>query len=413
MGQKILSALDIGTGKIFGICGVCQGENIEVVAADSRPLAEDIVKKGRIVDIEAVSDIVFEVLTELGEQAGERLEWLTTSVGGGHLKGEVFSKSMDIEPSGRAITETDIIILEKEIKSSVANDNFSSRKLLHSLAQEYVVDSLNTTKRAPVGMHGNTLEMRVHIVTVDTNPFHDLVNVIKEAGVHVASIYPHSWAAAEAVLTQEEKKLGCTLIDMGRGTTDIVFLSNNITHLTNSFKFGGDNIDKDISYVLHTPIAYSEELKQKYGRCDLQSLKRDNNRILAEQVEVFNPAGKPGRMASVEKISSIVCERAKEILIDQIKRSVAKNSLLYTSGGGIIISGGCARLKGIVELCEEVFDLPARVGYPKNLLNLDKSFQNPEYSVGVGLLMLASKLESEEEKSTLWGKVRKLLDKWV
>lgn len=412
MNGDIITALDIGTSKVFGISGIISANGLEVVGAEVQNLPEDIVKKGRIADIEEASNCIFEVLKALKDKSGEKVEWVTIGIGGGHLKGTLYTKKTGIEPPGREIGETDIQSLKREIKSAVIAANGAGRKVLYTLPQEYKIDDLNMTKKEPVGMHGNNMEIKVHVITVDTNPLQDIRNCVKSSGAQIENIYPHSWAAAEATLTEEEKRVGCLLIDIGKGTTDIALFSEGSVILTDSIKVGGGNVDIDLAKGLHTPVAFAEELKKKHGWCNYPHLAQEKDRILSETVEIFNLSGKLSRKVTVEEISKIVYERMREIFEDFVKYRIEKPALLYTAGAGVIISGGGARLKGITKLAETVFEMPARTAVPKNLFNLDESFLQPEFTSGIGLLLLASKQERRDEKNNLWQKIKKLSGRW-
>ncbi len=412
MNGNILTALDIGTSKVFGISGIRSANGLEIVGAEVQNLPEDIVKKGRIADIEEASNCIFEVLKSLGGKIGEKVEWVTIGMGGGHLKGTIHTRRTEIEPQGREIGEADVESLKREIRSAVIAANGPGRKVLYTIPQEYKIDDLNVTRKPPVGMHGNSLEMKVHAITVETNPWQDIKNCIKSSAAQIENIYPHSWAVAEATLTEEEKRVGCLLIDIGKGTTDIALFADGNTILTDSIKVGGGNVDIDLAKGLHTPVAFAEELKKKHGWCDYPSLVQEKDRVLSETVEIFDLSGKMSRRVAVEEISKIVYERMREIFEDFVKHRIEKPAVLYTAGAGIIISGGGARLNGITKLAETVFEMPARIAIPRNLFNLDESFLQPEFSSGIGLLLLASKQERRDEKNNLWQKAKKVWEKW-
>jgi cell division protein FtsA len=412
MNEKIITALDIGTSKIFGISGILRENGIEVIGAEVQNLPEDIVKKGRIADIEIASNHIFEILKSLKEKVGEKIDWVTIGIGGGHLKGTLYNKKMEIEPQGREIGNPDINYLKKEIKSSVIAANGPGKKVLYTVPQEYKIDDLNITKKEPVGMHGNTLEMKVHVITVDANPLQDIKNCVEEAGAQMESIYPHSWAVAEATLTEEEKNLGCLLIDIGKGTTDISLFSEGNIILTDSIKVGGGNLDIDLAKGLHTPVAFAEELKKNKGWCNYPHLSKEKDKILTEMVEIFNPSKKLSRKVTVEEISKIIYERMREIFEDFVKYRTEKLALLHTAGGGVVISGGVAKLKGIINLAEDIFKVPVRTAIPKNLFNLDESFLQPEFASGIGLLILASKQERGDGTKNIWQMIRKLLNRF-
>lgn len=412
MNGDIITALDIGTSKVFGISGIVSANGLEVVGTEVHNLPEDIVKKGRIADIEEASNCIFEVLKSLKEKTGEKIEWVTIGIGGGHLKGMLHSKKTEIEPPGREIGTTDIESLKREIKSSAIAANGPGRKVLYTDPQEYKIDDLNVTRKEPVGMHGNNLEIKVHVVTVDTNPLQDIRNCVKNSGAQIEKIYPYSWAAAEATITEEERRVGCILIDIGKGTTDIALFSEGSIILTDSIKVGGGNVDVDLAKGLHTPVAFAEELKKKYGWCNYPHMIQEKDRTLSDTVEIFNLSGKLSRKVTVEEVSKIVYERMHEIFEDFVKYRISKPSLLHTAGAGVIITGGGARIKGVTKLAESVFEMPARIAIPGNIVNLDESFLQPEFTSGIGLLLLASKQERRDEKNNVLQKVKKLVEKW-
>jgi cell division protein FtsA len=412
MNSEIITALDIGTSKIFGISGIIRDNGIEVIGAEIQNLPEDVVKKGRIADIEVASNYIFEILKSLKEKVGEKIDWVNIGIGGGHLRGTLHTKNMKIEPPGREIGDIDINYLKREIKSAVAAANGTGKKVLYIVPQEYKIDDLNMVKKEPVGMHGNTLEMKVHVITVDTNPLQDIKNCVKEAGAEIENVYPHSWADAEATLSEEEKKVGCLLIDIGKGTTDITLFSEGTVIMTDSIKIGGGNVDMDLSKGLHTPVAFAEEIKKKHGWCNYPDLADERDRRLTETVDIFNLSGKLSGKVSIEKISKIVYERMREIFEDFVKHRIEKPALLHTIGAGVVISGGGAKLKGITNLAEDIFEMPVRTATPKNLFNLDESFLQPEFASGIGLLILASKQERRDASKDIWQKIKKLLKKW-
>ncbi|MCD6408323.1 cell division protein FtsA [bacterium] len=415
MNENLITALDIGSSKIFGITGlVRETENekdIEVLGTEVAEVSDKIIKRGRIVDIEEATNLIFDVIQSLKEQTGERIEWITIGVGGAFLQGKNYSKKIEIVPPGREIGEPDIQTLEREIRNSIIAGNDTGRKVLYVVPQEYIIDEQNVIKKKPIGMHGNTLEMKVHVITVEVNPLQDILNCIKNAGVQVEKIYPHSWAVAESVLSEEEKKLGCIVVDIGKGTTDFELISDEKILLTHSIKIGSWYIDYDLSIGLHTPLSFAEEIKKKYGWCNYNSLKKEKSEELTRIIEIFNPAGQLTKKVKLEEISKIVYERAREILEDFIKPKVMKTALLNSVAAGVVLSGGGARLKGLEKLCEEIFELPARTGTPCKLFNLDRNFQKPEFSCGIGLLMLASKHQKKKEYN-FFQKVKNWIKKW-
>lgn len=413
MNENIITALDIGTSKIFGISALAKDTGIEVIATDIQNTGEDIIIKGRIADLEETTNIIYSVLKNLEIKTGESIEWVNIGIGGGHLKGENFTRSIPIEPAGREINENDIQFLKREIHSAVAAEKGIDKKILYTVSQYYKIDNINITKKEPVGMHGNLLEMSVHSITVDANPLKDIYTCVKNAGAQIENVYPHSWASAEAVLTEEEKKVGCLLIDIGKGTTDICFFTDGIVIVTLSIKIGGWNIDNDISKLLNTPLNYAEELKKRYGYASYPLLiKEDADISLSQTVEVISTSGKPARNATVGEISNIVYERLNELFAGYIKPAIMSTGEASIVGANAVITGGAAKTKDITRLSEEILGLPTRIGTPKNLLDIDPAFHQPEFSTGLGLVILASKQTREHKKQGPLQKVKKIFTRW-
>jgi len=411
MNENLITGIDIGTNKIFGITGYLSDTGIEVIGTHIEDLSGKLMVKGRIADIEGVTNALFEVFESLSKQVQERIKYVTIGVGGGFVKGNIYSKKTEITPMGREINESDIQFLKKEIKNAIMAGKESGRKVLTILPQSYIIDEQNVITKLPVGMHGNVLETRVLAISVEINPLQDIIHCIESAGGEVENIFPHSWASGEAVLTEEEKEMGCLLIDIGKGTTDISIYYGNTIIETKSFRIGSWHIDNDLSTLLHTPIDLAEELKKNYGYCNYKKLKESKAPQLLKEVEIFSPSGKISGKVTVEKISEIVCARVTEILYEFIKPVVIKSSLSSPIGAGVVITGGGAKLKGIVELASDIFKLPVRIGTPLKFYNLDKNFQQPEYSTGLGLLTLASK-KIKKRQLTFYEKLKELVKKW-
>ncbi|MCM8830213.1 MAG: cell division protein FtsA [Candidatus Omnitrophica bacterium] len=412
MNENIVTALDIGTSKVFGISALVKDTGIEVIATDIQNLSEDVIKKGRVIDIEETTNTIFSVLKNLQTKIGENIDWVSIGIGGGHLKGENYTKSISIEPSGREINDNDIQILRREIKNTLTAEKGPDKKILYTVSRQYKIDNLNITKKEPVGMHGNTLEMSVHAITVDRNPLQDIENCIKNAGAQTEWIYPHSWAAAEAVVTEEEKKVGCLLLDIGKGTTDICFFTDGVIAATDSIKIGGGLIDSDLSLILHTPLTYAEEIKKTYGyACYPTLLKEDKNNILSQQVEILSTSGKLSKNVTIGQISNIIYDRLNE-LFSKIKPIIMNTGEANIVGTNIVITGGSAKIKDITALSEEIFGLPSRIGIPKNLPGLETTYHQPEFSTGIGLVMLASQQVRKQKKIFPFQRVKKFFERF-
>ncbi|MCM8804461.1 MAG: cell division protein FtsA [Candidatus Omnitrophica bacterium] len=419
--EKVITAIDLGTTKFFGLTGVVKKSdispdvepNIEIKGVEIIQTEENWIKGGRIGNIEGVVSGLIDILDSLRKQSREKIEWINVGVGGGHIKGKIYSKKIEIVPKGRQINKGDIQILEREMKNIIMPELEGNRDIIFIIPQEYIIDDNYGVpiENLPIGMHGDTLEMRAHILTGEINPIKDIYKCADMAGVNVEpNIFPYSWAVAEAVLNEEEKKMGCILIDIGKSTTDFVFYSEGKIILTESLQIGSYLIDSDISLIFHTSLDLAEELKKKYTRCDYKDL-LEARREEVRKVEIYNPSGKLIRKVGIDEISNVVYLRMKEIfeLIWQlIQKKAMKTGKIPIKISEVVISGGGAKLEGIEKLAEEIFQLPARIGIPQKIFNLDKNYQKPEFAAGIGLLLIASKLVKEEDKN-----IFKKIKRWL
>jgi len=167
--------------------------------------------------------------------------------------------------------------------------------------------------------------------------------------------------------------------------------------VTDSFPFGSGRIDLDLSQILHTPLDAAEALKKAHGWCSYERLVQERSTLPAETVSIPSASGKDGS-ATVEQIAKIVTDRAREILEGFARKRLLEGTRSLNLAGGVVLSGGAAEMKDLPRLCEEVFNAPARVGFPARVPGLEATYSRPEYAVGVGLLLLAAKTERAPRK---------------
>lgn len=409
--KRVITAIDIGTTKLFGLVGNVSEKGIEIIGKEIIIPPKKWIEKGRIIDIEGVTEGLITLIESLTDQAKERIEWITIGIGGGFIRGKIYSKKMEIVPNGRSIIKSDIQTLEKEIKNMVLIEKGNKEKIIDFISQEYIVDDNLSVENPPIDIHCNRLEIKAHVLTAEINPLHDLESVAKSSGILIEKLYPSSWASAEAVINEEEKKLGCLVIDIGKSTTDIVFFADGKIILTDSLKVGSSNIDIDLSTKFKITVDYAEDLKKTYGRCDYTSF--INNRIKNETIQLFGPKGKPIGYTSTKDISEIIFLRVSEIFEELIiKRKLLKLPEYPLKLSQVVITGGGAQLKGITKLAEEIFRVPIRLGIPRPLLNLDKYYQKPEFSTGIGLLLLALKNKEVEREGSALANLFKNFKSW-
>jgi cell division protein FtsA len=280
----------------------------------------------------------------------------------------------------KEVTKKDI---ERVIEAASAVAIPMDREVIHTLAQEFIVDDQDGIMD-PLGMAGVRLEAKVHIVTGAVTSAQNIIKCANRAGLDVYDIVLEPLASSEAVLTKEERNLGAALIDFGGGTTDLALFSRGAIKHTSVLALGGDNLTYDIAVGLRTPKLEAEKIKIRYG-CALSSLiGRD------ETIEVPGVGGRKPRVLSRQILGEILEPRVEEIftLIHNELASVGYEDLL---GSGVVVTGGSAELPGMSELAEQVFNAPARAGYPQGITGLTDLVNKPMYATAVGLVLYGAR----------------------
>jgi cell division protein FtsA len=288
----------------------------------------------------------------------------------------------------------------------------ADQKILHILPQEYVIDGQEGI-REPVGMSGVRLEAKVHMVTGAESAAQNIVKCVQRCGLEVDDIVLEQLASSYSVLTEDEKELGSCIVDIGGGTTDIaVFLHGAIQH-TAVIPIAGDQVTNDIAVSMRTPTQYAEEIKIKYA-CALSQLANPD-----ETIEVPSVGDRPPRRLARQTLAEIVEPRYEELfglIRDELRRSGFEELI----AAGVVITGGSAKMEGAVELAEEVFHMPVRVGSPQYVEGLKDVIRNPIHATGVGLLLYGHEsLMRRGRRSTpvsnsigdVWGRMRSWFQK--
>ena len=377
----IVVGLDIGTTKICAVVGEIQEDGIESVGIGSH--ASVGLRKGVVVNIESTVNSIKKAVEGAELMAGCEITQAFVGIAGSHIKG--FNSHGVIAIKGEEVCQEDI---DRVIDAARAVAIPLDREVIHILPQEYRVDD-QPGILDPVGMTGVRLEAKVHIVTGAVTAAQNLIKCANRAGLDVADIVLQPLASAEAVLTQEEKDLGVALVDFGGGTTDLaIFCDGTIKH-TSVLGLGGNNSTNDIAVGLRTPMHAAEEIKIKYGTCLSSMVGRD------EKIEVPSVGGRKPRLLSRQILAEILEPRIEEILtlIDQEIQRTGLKSLLAS---GVVLTGGSSLMPGIAEMADQIFQLPCRVGYPRNISGLVDVVNSPRYATAVGLVLYGS--ESKPKK---------------
>ena len=382
--EDLIVGLDIGTSKICAVVGEVRPDGrVDIVGMGSHPSIG--LRKGMVINIENTVNSIKEAIEEAETMAGCEISSVYAGIAGGHIKG--FNSHGIIALKNREVTRRDI---ERVIDAARAVAIPMDREVIHTLPQEFIVDD-QAGITDPMGMSGVRLEVKIHIVTGAVTSAQNIIKCANRAGLDVYDIILESLASSEAVLSDEERTLGAALIDFGGGTTDLAVFSRGSIKHTSVLTLGGDNLSNDIAIGIRTPFKEAEKIKIKYG-CGLTSLIGKD-----ETVEVPSVGERAPRTISRELIGEILEPRVEEIfslIYQELMRSGYDD--LVTSG--VVATGGSSLLPGVPEILEQVFNMPARIGYPANIGGLKEIVNSPMYATAVGLVLYGANLEKREKK---------------
>ncbi len=373
--QRLLVGLDIGTSKVVAIVGELQDDgSVEVIGFGMHPSRG--LKKGVVVNIESTVTSIQRAVEEAELMAGCEIHAVYTGIAGSHVRS--LNSHGIVAIRDREVTRSDV---DRVIDAARAVAIPADQKILHVLPQEYIIDGQEGI-REPIGMSGVRLEARVHMVTGSASAAQNIVKCVQRCGLEVEDIVLEQLASSHAVLTDDEKELGVCLVDIGGGTTDLaVFNSGAIRH-TAVIPIAGDQVTNDIAISLRTPTQYAEEIKIKYA-CALSQLAAAD-----ESIEVPSVGDRPSRRLARQTLAEVVEPRYEELfglIRDELRRSGFEEMV----AAGVVLTGGSAKMEGAVELAEEVFHMPVRLGLPQHVRGLGDVVRNPIHATGVGLLLYA------------------------
>lgn len=381
IGQKqdqghIVVGLDVGTTRVCAVIGEVVEEAVKVIGIGTH--ATSGLRKGVVVDIEATVLSIKKAVEGAELMAGLDVTTVSVSIAGEHIQS--LSSLGVIGIKGHEVTESDV---DRVIDAATAVAIPTDREVLHILPQEFIVDE-NGGILDPRGMDGTRLEAKINIITGAAANIRNLVKCCNRAGLDVTEVVLAPLAAAEAVVTADEKKLGCVVVDFGGGTTDLAVFCGHTTRHTATVPLGGESITRDISIGLRTPEESAELVKVRYASCLAARIKRE------ETIEVESTGGRRPRVLSRQILGEITEPRVEEI-IGLAERELSRSGTReLASAGGVILSGGSALMDGLVELGEQVFSMPCRVGRPLGISGLKEVIDSPAYATAVGLVLFGA-----------------------
>ncbi len=371
--KNLIVGLDIGTSKVVAIVGELTDEgNIDIIGIGSHPSRG--LKKGVVVNIESTVQSIQRAVEEAELMAGCQIHSVFTGIAGSHVRslnshGIVAIRDQEVTPED----------VNRVIDAARAVAIPADQKILHVLPQEYIIDGQESIKE-PVGMSGVRLEAKVHIVTGAVSAAQNIEKCVRRCGLDTDEIILEQVASSYSVLTDDEKELGVCLVDIGGGTTDIAVFTGGAIRHTHVIPIAGDQVTNDIAVALRTPTQFAEDIKIKYA-CALKQLTS-----LDDTIEVPGMGDREPRRLSRQILADVVEQRYEE-LFHLVQGELRRSGFEEMCAAGIVLTGGAAKMEGVIELAEEVFHMPVRLGVPQHVKGLADVVRNPIYSTGVGLLI--------------------------
>jgi cell division protein FtsA len=372
--RSLIVALDIGTSKIVVIVAEAapDGTGFEVIGLGQHPSRG--LKRGVVVNIESTVNSIQRALEEAELMANVKIREVITGIAGSHVKS--FNSHGMVAIKDKEVAPMDV---ERVLETARAVSIPTDQQILHILTQEFIIDGQEDV-REPVGMSGVRLEVKVHIVTGAVSAAQNIMKCVRRCGLEVRDLILQPLASATAVLTEDEKDLGVCLVDIGGGTTDLaVFVQGAIRH-TAVIPIAGDQITNDIAMALRTPTAAAEEIKIAHG-CALRQI-ADADQL----VEVPGVGDRGPRQLSRHTLAEVIEPRVEE-LFTLIQAELRRSGFEELLSSGIVLTGGTSAMSGMLELGEEIFHMPVRVGVPNYRGGLSEVVRNPRFATGMGLLI--------------------------
>jgi cell division protein FtsA len=379
--KNLLTAIDIGTSKVVAIVAE-QTENgkMNVIGIGVQPSRG--LKKGVIVNIDTTVQAIQKAVEEAEHMADCKISSVCVGIAGSHIHS--FNSNGVVAIRDSEVSNADV---ERVIEAAKAVAIPTDQRILHILPQEFVIDNQEGIKE-PVGMSGVRLEARVHMISGSISAAQNIVKCVGACGLDVSDLVLEQLASSYSVLTEDEKELGVCLVDIGGGTADITVFTEGAIRHTSVIPIAGSQVTSDIAHALRIPTQYAEAIKIQHG----VALTRLANS--EESIEVKGVAERPGRRLSMQTLASVIEARYEE-LFGLIYQDLKASGFADHLASGIVLTGGASKMPGVLELAEEVFRVPVRLGVPHSVVGLTDVVCNPIHATGVGLLIYTQQQQRE------------------
>lgn len=397
--ERYLVGLDIGSTKTCALVGEMDEQGTTVKFAGLGAAESKGWRKGQIVNLELAVSSIRRAIEEAEGIVGIPIESALIGIAGGHVRGVNSRGGIALGQRPRDIQRDDVRRCVEAAKNVTLPPD---REVLHVLPQEFFVDGQDNIRDA-IGMVGQKLEANVHIVTASATAAQNVVTAVNKAGVVVEDTVLEPLASAEACLTQDERELGCCLLDVGGGTTEIIVFTGGVVRHSSAVAIGGDHFTNDLAVGLRTPIPEAEAVKREHACAWRELMGADT------PIEIASVGDRPPRAIFTRNLCEIVEPRARELLSlvrDELRRAGLDSQI----PAGLVMTGGGAQLRGFPELTEKIFSMPVRLATPRGLLEITEGVSQPEYSAAVGLVLYGARARRHAtQRSGGWtGKLKAL-----
>ncbi len=396
--RNLIVGLDIGTSKVVAIVGeITEEGSLEVIGIGSHPSRG--LKKGVVVNIESTVLSIQRAVEEAELMAGCEIHSVFAGIAGSHVRS--LNSHGIVAIREREVTPGDV---ERVIDAARAVAIPADQRILHIIPQEFLIDHQEGIKE-PIGMSGVRLEAKVHMVTGAESAAQNIIKCVQRCGLSVQDIVLEQLASAHAVLSEDEKELGVCLVDIGGGTTDIAVFSGGAIRHTAVIPIAGDQVTNDIAVSMRTPTQHAEEIKIRYA-CALSQLANPD-----ETIEVPSVGDRPPRRLARQTLAEIVEPRYEELFV-LIRDELARSGFEDIVAAGMVLTGGSAKMEGAIELAEEVFHMPVRLGIPQHVNGLVDVVRNPIHATGVGLLLYGlQNMRQRQSEAPMSGGVKEVWER--
>ncbi len=375
--KRLVVGLDIGTSKVVALVGeIAPGEPIEIVGIGTH--VSRGMKRGVVVDIDSTVQSIQRAVEEAEQMAGCEIRSVYAGISGSHLRchnsdGTVAIRDQEVSPGD----------VERVLEAARALPIPADQRLLYVEPQEFVIDGQEGI-RHPVGMSGVRLEAKVHLVTGASSAALNIAKCVARCGLSVDDLVPQPVASSLAALTQDERELGVCLVDIGAGTTDIAVFFHGALRHTASLPIAGDQVTNDIAVALRTPTPHAEEIKIRYA-CALAQLA-----TAEETIQVASVGDRPPRRMARQNLAHVVQPRYEELL-GMVQAELRRAGYENLVAAGVVLTGGAAKMEGLVELAEEILHMPVRISQPQFVKGAGEAVADPAHATGVGLLLYGAR----------------------